>query len=1337
MKDTATSASGAHVSTTRRGRRLPYCLMLTATLLGAAILHKDDGARFPQPKTRSNSQWAQLYASLPMSFEANRGQTDPNVNFLSRGQGYTLFLTGNQAVLTLRNSSSSSRQKPPATSTEALRLQLLGANTHATVSGADELPGKANYFLGNDPKQWRTDIPTYAKVRYQNVYPGVDLVYYGEQGGKLEYDFVVAPGADAGAIALEFAAEGHTALRITPEGDLVVKLHGGEARFQKPVLYQEAQARVRGKTPGIRGLKPSAENRLPVEGHYALDSQNHVHFVVGAYDHHRPLVIDPVLIYATYIGGTGGDIGYAIAVNSTGSIPYEAYIAGYTGSSNFPTTSGAAYTASGGDGDCFVSEINNAGTTLIFSSYLGGSGIDACTALSLSSTGTIFVTGYTASTNFPVKAPTGIGTSLPFQQIYGGGTDDAFITEFAATGDTLVYSTYLGGSGLDEGNGIASDSSGNAYVTGFTQSSNFPVTSGAFQPSLNGSENAFITKMNSEGETLLYSTYLGGSRTDQGQSIQIDNASTPDMYVAGYTFSPDFPTVSPIQPSLGGQANAFVAELNGAGTALTFSTFLGGAEVDEAYGLALDSSNNIYVAGTTTSTNFPTTSGAFQTALNGPEDAFVAKLNAGGASLAYSTYLGGSGTDEGYAIAVSSSGNAFVTGLTESSDFPTANPVQAVLGGSTTSLQDCGATSSGTPIICPDAFITQLNSTGTALVYSTYLGGSGYDTGQAITLDNTGDPYITGTTVSTNFPVAVPNANIYAPPYKTTLTGSAGNAYFAKIDVADNPQISILPGTVNFGSQTINITSTVQQVYVVNPSTAPLIITNIQANPVNDSSTVFQVTEPATGGCLGTLPPNGASCYFGVTFTPNAATSQSTSLYFTDNAGGTAGVQQYITLTGTGSTTATSAAVQPSSLSFTNQAIGTTSAAQIVTITNTGTLPLAISSFSLGTSLDFTYVNPTTAGTTNTAPGCESVSNTLAAPNTATPGQYTSCFIYVYFTPTATGTRNATLQVTDNASGSPQDVALTGIAVADFSLSSPSGALTLIGDTSTTFTIEANAPPGSFNGTIALACSANTTCTFNPTTIFTPSANGSNAGTTTTMTVSNLTSSLPNPYPFVVTGTSGSQTYSLNMTINFEDYQLTISPSSDIVQAGGTATYNIFVNPLFGFNNQAVTLTIYATSPTLPDYTYQLSPTSQPITNGIAPAQVTLTINTAKYTPPTAHLPPFFPKGKLPPIIFGLLTFAGLASLAFGSKRRMRQGGWGSVWLGVRMAALSLILAADLALAVSCRASALATAGTVTGNYVLTIQGELVSNNTVNRYAKCDLSVTTTVGTTTTPSPAP
>jgi hypothetical protein len=328
--------------------------------------------------------------------------------------------------------------------------------------------------------------------------------------------------------------------------------------------------------------------------------------------------------------------------------------------------------------------------------------------------------------------------------------------------------------------------------------------------------------------------------------------------------------------------------------------------------------------------------------------------------------------------------------------------------------------------------------------------------------------------------------------------------------------------------------------------------------------------------------------------------------------------------------------------------------------------------------------------------------------------------VYVYFTPTASGTRTGSLSISDNATGSPQAVALTGIGAADFSLASPSGALTLIGSTQTTFIIQAQGPT-SFNGAISLACSAGTTCAFSTNPIFVTN--------NTTMTVSNLTSSMTNPYPFTVTGTSGSQSYTLNMSIDFEDYTLSITPSSEVIQAGTVATYKVLVNPLFGFNNQAVQLSCYSFSPSITlNGSCSFSPTSAPTTNGTSPTTVTLSIPTVKYTP-TTHAPPRFPNGNLPPLILGLLSLAALASLAFGNRRRARTGRWGSTWLGVRVAALSLILALDLALA-ACRAATLTTAGTVTGNYVVTIQGELQSNTSVNRYATTTLSVTQTAPTT-------
>lgn len=434
-----------------------------------------------------------------------------------------------------------------------------------------------------------------------------------------------------------------------------------------------------------------------------------------------------------------------------------------------------------------------------------------------------------------------------------------------------MYSSYLGGTGADFGQGIAVDSSGNAYVTGSTQSTNFPVSTNALQPNINGSQDAFITKVNFSGEEILYSTYLGGSAADVSQSIALD--SSDDMYVAGYTFSTDFPTVAPYQGANGGGADAFVAELNAAGSALTFSTYLGGSLDDRAYGIALDGSNDVYIVGATSSTNFPTNS-AYQPSLAGLSNAFVTKFNAAGSALDYSTYLGGTGSDFGYAIAVTSAGLAFVTGSTNSSDFPTESPIQAILGLSNNNL--CGSAP------CADAFITQFNAAGNALTYSTYLGGNGPDFGQAIALDSTGLPYIAGSTSSTNFPV------IWGGNYQSSLAGTAGNAFAAKIENGENPNAAVLPTNMNFGDTTLSVTSPLQQVTIVNPSTTPLVITQIYVeNQINNSSTVFQLSD--TAGCIGTIPGGGAYCQFYVSYTPNALGSQTDEIYIVDNAGGVLG----------------------------------------------------------------------------------------------------------------------------------------------------------------------------------------------------------------------------------------------------------------------------------------------------------------------------------------------------------------------------------------------------------------------------------------------------------------
>jgi hypothetical protein len=1289
--DTATCALGANQSAIKRGWRLPFSLLLVAIVFGTAILYTGGGTELRTSQTRSHAQWAHLYAALPLSFEANRGQTNPNVDFVSRGQGYTLFLTGHESVLTLKSAAGRNTQSAHTT---ALRLQLLGANTRATVTGTDELPGKANYFIGKDPSKWHTNIPTYAKVRYEDVYPGVDLVYYGTQGGQLEYDFVVAPGANPGVIGLNVQADSALpasggkssatpALQLTPNGDLLVKLDTGDVRFHKPVLYQEqstvdsSMSTVHdGNRTAASNLKSKIHNRKFVDGQYVLRADNRVGFQVADYDHSRPLVIDPELIYATYVGGNGGDIGYGIAVDAN----LDAYIAGVTNSTNFPTIGSPYQSSSHGAGDAFVAKINSAGTNLLYSTYLGGSGSDTATAIAVFAE-SVFVTGNTTSTDFPVVSP--ITNTTPFQDTYGGNTD-AFVSQLAATGSSLVYSSYLGGSGADFGQGIAVDSSGNAYVTGSTQSGNFPIV-GAYQPGNNGSSDAFVTKVNVTGTALVYSTYLGGTSADVGQSIQVDTSG--DAYVAGYTFSSNFPLVDPFQSTIGGGADAFVAEFNPAGSALIFSTFVGGSGDDRAYGLALDGTKNVYIAGATVSTNFPTTSGAFQTTLKGSSDAFVSKLSPTGSSLLYSTYLGGSGIDQANGIAVTSGGVVDVTGFTESSDFPTQAPVQSVLGLSNNQL--CGS------LPCADAFVTQFNSAGTALTYSTYLGGNGPDFGQAIALDGTGDPYITGSTSSTNFPAI-------AGSYKSTLTGTAGNAFIAKLDPVNNSNLSIVPYTVAFASETLSVTSPYQQITIANMSTAPITITSILVNPVGTSNTVFTETDNCLGG---SIPAGGAFCTMNVAFTPASTGQVTDTIVLTDNAGAIPGTQQTITLTGTGSTAATAVTVSPTSLSFPSQPVGTTSAAQNVQVTNTGSQTLSISKISAGTTLDFPETD-----------------NCLTAPYFGSLAVSQSCNVSVFFTPTASGTRTSSLSISDNATGSPQAVALTGVGAAAFTITSPSASNpVLIGSTQTTFNLLASQPNnGTFNGTISLACSAGATCAFNPTTIFAGNST-SNGGDSSVLTISNLSPSTPNPYQFSATGTSGTQTSTVNLSLLFEDFTLTASPPIYTAQAGTPGKYTILVNPLYTFNSAVQLECLSVGLP--PDATCAFGSNGAAtivVTPGPStPASVPLSINTVKYVAPTNALPRF-PGGRLPPLILGLLTLAALASLAFGKKRGAQRG-----WLTLRLALLTVIMALDLAL-VACRPNTLLISGTTTGDYTITIQGTLNANTAVIRTTTLNLAVTAT-----------
>src|SRR6266576_2085339 len=598
------------------------------------------------------------YGTLPLIFEANQGQTDAQVKFLCRGGDYGLFLTSTEAVLSMAKAGRESKGETDATVERAtqeesitgvLQMKLVGANPAPEISGLQELPGRSSYFKGRDPSKWHTRVPNYAAVRYKDVYPGIDLIYYGNQE-ELEFDWWLAPGADPKLIKLTI--HGAEKISLDAHDGLLIESGGSEIRLHKPVVYQVDEGQ---QEPGNiqadheYARVEGADFKHFVEGKYLLKDTHTVAFEIAAYDPSKPLTIDPVLSYSSFLGGNGEDEGNAIAIDSTGN----AYITGSTVSSDFPTKN-PLQASFHGIQDAFVAKFNPAtsgAASLLYSTYLGSSNGNAFgLGIAVDSAGNAYVTGGTGSTNFPT-------TPLAFQTT-AGSPGDAFVTKLDSTGSALVYSTYLGGSGNnDQGLSIAVDSAGDAYVTGFTDSLNFP-TMNAFQPSLGGGLlDAFVTMLNPVGSALLYSTYLGGNGSDEGFGIAVDSSGS--AYVTGLTYSTDFRTTSgAFQKTLNGTQNAFVTKLNAVGSALVFSTLLGGSDHDQGSAVSLDSGSNVYVAGKTQSVNFPVTSDAFRSSSQTANDAFVTNLNIA------------------TGIAVDAAGSAYVTGFTRSPDFPTANAFQ-------------------------------------------------------------------------------------------------------------------------------------------------------------------------------------------------------------------------------------------------------------------------------------------------------------------------------------------------------------------------------------------------------------------------------------------------------------------------------------------------------------------------------------------------------------------------------------------------------------------------------------------------------------------------------------
>ena len=702
----------------------PTLVVLSVLLLPTAVAAQSVGSR--PSKVRVHP----VAAAGPLRFEANRGQTAPRVRFLARGKGYALFLTEKEAVFSLNAEGSRA----------ALRMSHLGAETPRGIVGAEPLSGKTHYIRGSDPTRWTTDVPSFATVRYEGIYRGIDLLYYGNQQ-QLEYDYVLAPGADPSAIRVRFA--GAERMTITDQGDLLLRIGERDVRQSRPVAYQRVG---------------SVRREIPVR--YEMAADGAVAFKLGGYDPSVSLVIDPVLVYSTYVGGSGESSGVAaVAVDSSGA----AYVAGRTTSTDFPMTPGAFRDTNNGGGvncdfcDAFVSKFDSSGA-LVYSTYLGGHDANSINDVAVSPAGEAYVVGSTSAKDFPT-------TTGAFQRtcaLHGPGDgregrcDAGFVTKLNTEGTGLIFSTYLGGGGVTLTGygtlptGIALDAALNIFVTGST-GPGFPVTAGAFQTSPTASGTGFVTKMNADGTALHYSSYLGGSTEDRPFSIAIDGSG--NAYVTGLARSPDFPTTPGAfqrtcltLPVFGGCFIAFVTKVNPAGTSIVYSTLLGGSipvgGLPSGYSsigadIAVDQYGFAYVTGESKSSNFPTTPGSLKPR-TATVDAFVTKLNLDGTGLVYSTHLGGDAADwssSGSAIEVDAVGNAYIIGAT-ALGFPQVNSLQPEYGQGST-----------------DAFVAILNASGSVLTFSTYLGGSGFDYATGSALDVHGDLLVAGVTESFDFPV--------------------------------------------------------------------------------------------------------------------------------------------------------------------------------------------------------------------------------------------------------------------------------------------------------------------------------------------------------------------------------------------------------------------------------------------------------------------------------------------------------------------------------------------------------------------------------------------------------
>jgi Beta-propeller repeat len=911
-------------------------------LLVAAMLFMAKSSAVSSPVHRSNDRQASVVAQarnphLPLLFEANLGQASAEADFIAHGPGYNLFLSPKRMTLALEDGGAFKGGQNAVH--DAIAIEMLDSDQHCQPRGAEELSSKINYILGKDPANWQIGVRTYGKVKYENLYAGIDLVFYGT-AEHIEYDFIVHPGADTSKIRFSLKSEGSAV--IEEDGALALATKAGTIRFRAPLVYQEA-----------------ASGKQSRQGHFLLakpqgSGERIVSFEVASYDHSKPLIIDPVLDYSTYLGGSAYDWAGAVAVDNAGN----AYIAGTTSSLDFPVTPGVVFPTHGGcSGSCydaFIAKINTTGGGLIYATYLGGTGDDFANAIAIDGAGNAYVTGATNSTDFPT-------TDGALQRSCGGTCfrNDGFVAKLNATGSALLYSTYLGGSDEDAGTGIAVRN-GKTYVSGFSSSTDFPTTSGAYQKTMQGQGSSFVAELNSNATALVFSTFLGEvDLFDAGGALAVDAAG--NSHVAGTTLSANFPlTAGAFHTTFqsGLSSNMYILKLNPTGSAVVYSVQIGGAA---PAGIALDAAGNTYVAGSAGLFS-PVTPGAVdQSCDNG---ALILKLSPTGGALLTAAHIC---PDRLWPAGVSfdSSNNIIFSGYTDSPSLPTT------VGSMRARIANTCCFS--------DAVLGKLKADGSALVYMTYFGGNNSDNTNGLATDLSGNIYLAGGTSSTNLPLQ--NA------FQTADAGSI-DAFLAKITLPQ-PKISVSPATLTFASEGIGNTSPALQVTVANLGTASIPVSGVVAS--GDFS--------ATSGC-GAAIPAGYHCSISLEFKPAAAGSRTGKLTITDGLG-----VQNVALAGTG--------VSGPLLSFSTAyqiftAANTISPPFPVTVTNVGNAALTISGIQLTNGPAFNFGSITCGG--SLAP--------LA-----------SCIVNVTFSGQPLGQSYSTLSFTDNAGGSPQSIGLAGSVV--------------------------------------------------------------------------------------------------------------------------------------------------------------------------------------------------------------------------------------------------------------------------------------------------------------------